>query len=77
MNTLSRLMGFKGEARVRYLDAEFKAVEGSGDFVRCAVTGKIIPLVDLKYWSVERQEAYIDATASLQRHLEVKTKGKG
>lgn len=71
MNTLSRLMGFKGEARVRYLDAEFRAAEGSGDFVRCAVTGKIIPLSELKYWSVERQEAYVDAAASLKRHLEV------
>jgi hypothetical protein len=72
MNKLSRMMGLKGEARVRYLDAEFKAVEGSGDFVRCAVTGKIIPLAELKYWSVERQEAYVDAAASLQRHLQVK-----
>jgi hypothetical protein len=72
MNTLSRLMGFKGEARIRYLDAEFKAVEGSGDFVRCAVTGKAIPLADLKYWSVERQEAYVDAAASLQRHLQIR-----
>lgn len=72
MNTLSRLMGLKGEARVRYLDAEFKAVEGSGDFVRCAVTGNVIPLSELKYWSVERQEAYADAAASLERHLQVK-----
>jgi hypothetical protein len=72
MNTLTRLMGLKGEARIRYLDAEFKAEQGTGDFVRCAVTGKVIPLADLKYWSVERQEAYVDAAASLQRHLQVK-----
>ena len=32
----------------------------------CAVTGKPIPLHELKYWSVERQEAYADAAASLE-----------
>ena len=30
-----------------------------------AVTGKTIPLDTLRYWSVERQEAYADAEASL------------
>ena len=32
----------------------------------CAVTGVQIPLHELRYWSVERQEAYIDAEASLE-----------
>jgi hypothetical protein len=71
MNPLNRLIGLKGEARVRYLDAEFKHEPGSGDFVRCAVTGKVIPLAELRYWSVERQEAYVDAAASLQRHVQL------
>lgn len=57
------------EARVRYLDGDYQ-VEAPGTFVRCAVTGAAIPLDELKYWSVERQEAYADANASMKRHLE-------
>ena len=38
-----------------------------GKFVRCAVTGKPIPLEDLRYWSVELQEAYVDAAAATVR----------
>lgn len=57
------------EARVRYLDGDYQ-VEAPGTFVRCAVTGAAIPLDELKYWSVERQEAYIDAAASLKRYKE-------
>jgi hypothetical protein len=37
-----------------------------GDHVVCAVTGTTIPLHELKYWSVERLEAYVDADASLK-----------
>ena len=29
-----------------------------GHFVLCAVTGEVIALEALRYWSVERQEAY-------------------
>jgi len=57
------------EARVRYLDGDYQ-VEAPGNFVRCAVTNTTIPLDELKYWSVELQEAYVDAAASLQRHKE-------
>ena len=32
----------------------------------CAVTRQPIPLADLRYWSVERQEAYVSAAASLE-----------
>ena len=62
-------LGMKSEARVRYGDADFQIL-APGDFVRCAVTGRAIPLPELKYWNVERQEAYVDAAASLKRHLE-------
>lgn len=51
------------EAKLRYLDADFQVVT-HGDFVKCAKTGKIIPLDELKYWSVERQEPYYDAQVS-------------
>ncbi len=58
------------EARVRYLDADFQVLR-KGDFVRCAVTGERIPLEELRYWSVERQEAYASAEAALKRHREL------
>jgi hypothetical protein len=58
------------EAVVRYLDGDFQ-VTSPGSFVRCSVTGARIPLDELKYWSVARQEPYVDATASLTRELEV------
>jgi hypothetical protein len=57
------------EARIRYLDGDFQVVT-PGAFVRCSVTGRLIPLDELKYWSVARQEPYVDAAASLQRELE-------
>ena len=57
------------EARLRYLDADFQVVQ-TGDFVRCAVTGKPIKLNELRYWSVDRQEAYASAAVAMQRHIE-------
>jgi hypothetical protein len=69
MNRIERT-GRGGQARLRYLDGDFQIVT-PGAFVRCAVTGKEIPLDELRYWSVERQEAYADAAASLARHLEL------
>lgn len=62
-----------GEAKVRYLDGDFQVVS-PGSFVRCAVTGAAIPLDELKYWSVARQEAYADIDASRRRELEVRGK---
>jgi hypothetical protein len=61
------------EARIRYLDADYQVL-APGTFVRCAVTGKPIALDELKYWSVKRQEPYIDVEASLKRELEAKPK---
>ena len=51
-------------ARVHYLPGTFRLLS-HGDYVVCAVTSARIPLQELRYWSVERQEAYADATASL------------
>ena len=70
MNRIERFFGLKGEARVRYLDGEYQVI-GTGDFVRCAVTGDTIAIADLRYWSVERQEAYASPAAALRRHHEV------
>src|SRR3954462_11909215 len=52
-------------ARVHYLPGTFRLLS-DGDHVVCAVTGAHIPLHELKYWSVERQEPYVDAEASLK-----------
>jgi hypothetical protein len=52
-------------ARLQYLPSTFRVLS-DGDHVVCAVTGAAIPLHELRYWSVERQEAYADATASLE-----------
>ena len=52
-------------ARVHYLPGTFRLLS-DGDHVICAVTGQQIPLHDLRYWSVARQEAYVDAAASLE-----------
>ena len=58
------------EARIRYLDGDFQVMT-QGAFVRCAVTAAAIPIDELKYWSVARQEPYADAAASLTRELEL------
>jgi hypothetical protein len=52
-------------ARVHYLAGTFRVL-ANGDYVVCAVTGARIPLHELKYWSVARQEPYLDAEASLK-----------
>lgn len=57
--------GSGAPARVRYLHGTFRVLS-NGDHVVCAVTGAKIPLHELRYWSVERQEPYVDADASLQ-----------
>jgi hypothetical protein len=53
------------EAKIRYLDGDFQIVL-AGSHVICAMTGKTIPVDELRYWSVARQEPYIDAEASLE-----------
>jgi hypothetical protein len=57
----------QGEAKVQYLDGDFRVIS-PGAYVRCAVTGTRIPLEDLKYWSVDLQEAYATPEAVLERH---------
>jgi len=61
--------GLGGEAQIRYLDADFEVVR-PGTFVRCAVTGEPIALSELRYWSVARQEPYLDAAAALRRRAQ-------
>lgn len=74
--SISRKFGHKGvmldafsssasQATIRYLDGDMHILV-AGDYVVCAVTGQKIPLEALRYWSVDRQEAYSDAAAALQ-----------
>ena len=53
-------------AVLRYGTPEFTVLK-PGTHVVCAVTGRRIPLEELRYWSVERQEPYADAAASFSR----------
>ncbi len=53
-------------AQVEYGHGQFRVLS-PGTFVVCAVTGQRIPLNNLKYWSVEKQEAYASAEAAHQR----------
>ena len=73
MNILDMPNG--AEAKIRYLDADYQVLS-PGTFVRCAVTGRPIPLDELKYWSVARQEAYADVEASLKREMEFMNRGR-
>lgn len=57
------------EAKLRYQGGDYQVLV-PGDFVRCAVTGEPIPLDQLRYWSVELQEAYGSPEISLRRYLE-------
>jgi len=65
-----------GEARLEYLDGDFRVVS-PGTYVTCAVTGVRIPLDELKYWSVDLQEAYAVPDAVLQRHFPNALKSSG
>lgn len=58
--------GPAGEAVVEYGDGTMRVIKPGG-FVRCAVTGNPIALDALRYWSVERQEAYATPEAVLKR----------
>lgn len=69
------LMSGSGKAaRVHYLPSTFRLLS-DGDHVICAVTGALIPLHELRYWSVARQEAYVDAEASLVAEQKAATGG--
>ena len=66
MNRFERRPPDAGEAKIEYLDGDFRIIRPGG-YVRCAVTGVPIPVEELRYWSVERQEAYATPAASMTR----------
>jgi len=44
-------------AKIKYLPNNFEIIE-QGDYVECAVSGKLISIENLNYWNVELQEPY-------------------
>lgn len=66
MNRFERPSQPPAEAELEYRDGDYR-VRRAGAYVRCAVTGQPIPLEELHYWSVDRQEAYAGPEARLQR----------
>lgn len=53
-------------ATVHYGDGEFVVLK-PGRFVTCAASARAIPLETLRYWSVQRQEAYAGPREALAR----------
>jgi hypothetical protein len=54
------LMSAGRPARLHYMANQFRVL-ASGDRVVCAVSGERIPIDELRYWSVARQEPYASA----------------
>lgn len=52
-------------ARLHYMASGHRVLT-PGDHVVCAVSGAKIPLDELRYWSVARQEAYASAQISTE-----------
>ena len=71
MNRHDKHFATKGEAKLRYLNGEFQILQ-SGSFVRCAVTGQLIPLDELRYWNVDLQEPYASAEVAFRRFRETR-----
>ena len=62
------MSNFNRVARVHYMANSFRLLS-TGDHVVCAVTGAAIPLDELRYWSVVRQESYASAEISTRASL--------
>jgi hypothetical protein len=53
-------------ATLHYGPNGFRVVT-AGSYVLCAVTGEKVPLEALRYWSVEKQEAYASCEIATRR----------
>ena len=58
------------DAKLRYLDGDFEVIE-PGNHVICAVSGQRIALEALRYWNVDRQEAYATAEIAVARYRQL------
>jgi hypothetical protein len=66
MNIRDRSLPASEEAVLDYLDGDYRVIR-QGRYVLCGVTGEKIPLENLRYWSVDLQEAYASTDAVLHR----------
>lgn len=55
-------------AKLYYGPSSFRVLR-PGSHVLCTVTGEEIPLAELRYWSAERQEAYVSCEVATRRLL--------
>ena len=55
------------EAKLKYKQGFFEIIL-EGEYVTCAVSGKKILLKNLKYWSVDLQEAYYSPIEVAKKH---------
>ena len=70
---LDRTKGPERPAELRYVSGDFQIVK-LGTHVICAVSGKIIPLEELRYWNADLQEAYASAEIATKRSEEMRSK---
>lgn len=70
MNAYDKDLGGGDLAVVRYGDGEMTVLK-PGRYVVCAVSGRRIPLEDLRYWNPALQEAYAGPTEALARWKEL------
>ncbi|WP_299195890.1 DUF2093 domain-containing protein [uncultured Erythrobacter sp.] len=55
-------------AKLYYGPSGFRVLR-PGQHVLCAVSGEVIPLEELRYWSAEHQEAYASCEIATRRLL--------
>ncbi len=68
-HTATMLMMNRGRAaKLHYMPNGFRMLS-SGDHVVCAISGEHIPLDELRYWSVARQEPYASAEIATRASL--------
>ena len=60
-------------AKIKYLPNNFQIIE-PGDYVICAVSGKIINLNNLNYWNVDLQEPYYSYVEACKKKEELDKK---
>ncbi len=76
MNAHDKFLGENAQpAVVHYGDGEMTVLR-HGDFVVCAVSGKRVPLGELRYWSPVLQEAYAGSAEAMQRYLQLQAEGR-
>ncbi len=74
MNRMDRRVAQSGPAEIEYLDGDYK-IKRPGAYVVCAATGAHIAVEDLRYWNVDRQEAYAGPEAKLLRLKQLGQRG--